>query len=65
MTSYPHQFNDIVFLIEPNQQKIALNVTFNAALVLAVQRVRLVFGRNWLLVFQHTRNFKQRSQFFG
>ena len=57
MGAQPNQFDDIALRVKPNQQEIALNVTFYAAVVLAVKRMGQILGRNGLLVGQQIKDF--------
>jgi hypothetical protein len=60
MTSQSYQLDDIVNFIEPDKQKIALNVTFQTAFILAEEFMRLVFGWDWLVIQKQIQNLSQR-----
>lgn len=65
MRTQPHQFDDVMHLVNPNQQKIALHMTFQTAIILANEFVRLVFGGNGLFVFKHVQYNTQSLNLFG
>jgi hypothetical protein len=52
-------------VVNPNQEEIALNVTFHASGIVVREQMGLVSGRNRELIFQKPQNFKQFSGLSG
>jgi hypothetical protein len=59
-----YQLYDIALIVNPNQEKITLNMTFQTPLVVTHKRMWKIFFGYWLLVYQQVqKDFQLRKQF--
>ena len=54
MTAKTDKFDDIACFINPYQQEISINMALHTTFVFAMKHMRLIFGRDWLLIHKNT-----------
>ena len=54
MTAKTDKFDDIACLINPYQQEITVDMALHTTFVFAMEHVWQIFGRDRLLILQHT-----------
>ncbi len=59
MSTQSHQLYDVVHLVKPDKQEVALYVALHAPLVLAVKHVGKVVSRYRLFVCKHVYHFSK------
>ena len=59
MSAQSHQLYDVVHLVKPNKQEVALYVALHTPLILAVKHVWEVVGRYRLFACKHVNHFSK------